>query len=184
MKKYSKQDKKLIAIWAAKCAEKVLPIFEMLNFSKENLACSRTTAKLNKRPAVLDKYSKDNRPRRAIETIRNCVKTDTPKISIIRKISLDAHAAAREMKENNSACFAARSADQAVATAHVTQHAFGASWYALKAIKETNPEKLKEEYNWQLNQLPEHLRKIFLKIVIIKKVKNKITIKIIKGKGF
>lgn len=162
MKKYSKQDKKLLVIWAANCAERVLPFFE--------------------------NYSKDNQPRKAIEIIKNWVKTDMPKISIIRKISLDIHSAARIVKENNAACFAARSCGQAVATAHVTQHSFGASWYALKAIAETNSvnteTKVKEEYNWQLNQLPEHLRKIFLNTVIITKINNKITIKIKKGENF
>ncbi len=40
----------------------------------------------------------------------------------IHGASLASHAAAREAKENSTACFAARAAGQAAATAHISQH--------------------------------------------------------------
>jgi hypothetical protein len=80
----------------------------------------------------------------------------------IRKASLTAHAAAREAKENNAACFAARAAGQAVATAHVPQHAFGAAYYALKVVAAANSAnaevKIAKELNWQSRRLPKNLR--------------------------
>src|SRR5574337_747940 len=109
MKKYDKQDQRLMATWAADCAERVLPFFEKA-------------------------YPKDNRPRKAIEACRAWVRTGVFKMADIRGASLAAHAAARKAKENDAACFAAHAAGQAVATAHVPQHAFGAAYYALKAI--------------------------------------------------
>jgi hypothetical protein len=77
---------------------------------------------------------------------------------VIRKASLDAHAAARDAKENDVACFAARAAGQAVATAHVPQHAFGASYYALKAVA-ANSGNVKKELNWQTHRIPKRLKK-------------------------
>jgi hypothetical protein len=137
MKKFSKQDQRLLAIWAADCAEKALPFFEKA-------------------------YPKDGRPRKAIETCRAWVRTGVFRMADIRKASLDAHAAARKAKENSAARFAARAAGQAVATAHVPQHAFGASFYALK-IAATNDSanadaKIAKELKWQTQHLPKNLR--------------------------
>jgi len=137
MKKYDKHDQRLLAIWAADCAERVLPIFEKA-------------------------YLKDDRPRKAIEACRTWVRTGVFKMADIRKASLAAHAAAREAKENNAACFAAHAAGQAVATAHVPQHAFGAAYYALKAIAAAYPAnarvKIAKELDWQSRALPKNLR--------------------------
>src|SRR3989344_828613 len=55
-------------------------------------------------------------------------------------------------------CFAARAAGQAVATAHVPQHAFGSAYYALK-VAAANNSKIAKELNWQSKYLPKHLRK-------------------------
>jgi len=137
MKRFSKQNQRLLAIWAAYCAERVLPFFE--------------TA-----------YPKDDRPRKAINACRTWVRTGVFSMAVIRKASLDAHAAARGAKENNAACFAARSAGQAVATAHVPQHAFGAAYYALKVVAAADPvnaeDKIARELNWQTRRLPIKLR--------------------------
>lgn len=136
MKKFSKQDQRLLAVWAADCAEHVLPFFEKA-------------------------YPKDNRPRKAIEACRTWVQTGIFKMVVIRKASLDAHAAARKAKENNAACFAARAAGQAVATAHVPEHAFGSAYYALKIAADSNKPKVKivKELNWQTRHLSKKLRK-------------------------
>jgi len=163
MKKYSKQDQRLLAIWAADCAERVLPFFEKA-------------------------YPKDDRPRKAIETCRTWVRTGVFKMSEIRGASLAAHAAAREAKENNAACFAARAAGQAVATAHVPQHAFGAAYYALKAVAAVDPVnsevKIAEDRNWQSRHLSKNLMQEILSKIIIQKRDEGIFIKIQKGKDF
>jgi len=163
MKKYNKQDQRLMATWAADCAKRVLPFFEKA-------------------------YPKDNRPRKAIETCRKWVRTEVFKMADIRRASLAAHAAARKAKENNTAFFAARAAGQAVATAHVPQHAYGSAYYALKAIAAVNPTnaevKITKERNWQSQRLPKNLRQEIMSRIIILKNNHKIIIKIQKGKGF
>ena len=164
MKKYSKQDQKSLAIWAADCAERVLPFFEKA-------------------------YPKDDRPRKAIEVCRIWIRTGVFKMAVIRGASLTAHAAAREAKENNNAaCFAARAAGQAVATAHVPQHAFGAPYYALKAVAAAdyaNAEvNLAREWNWQVRHVSKNLREEVLKRVVIQNNGHGISIKIQKGKDY
>jgi hypothetical protein len=106
----------------------------------------------------------------------------------VRGASLAAHAAAREAKEDNAACFASRAAGQAVATAHVSQHAFGAAYYALKAVATVDPSNAEvnvaKERNWQSRRLPGNLRKEFLKRVVVQSDDHEISIRIKKGKGF
>ncbi|MFH1236040.1 MAG: DUF3795 domain-containing protein [Parcubacteria group bacterium] len=104
-----KTNHKTLAIWAIDCAERVLPYFE-------------------------EKYPEDHRPRNAIETLQTWINVGVFNMAVIRKASLDAHAAAREVGEDNAARSAARAAGQAVATAHVPTHSIGAATYALKAI--------------------------------------------------
>jgi hypothetical protein len=163
MNKYSKQDQKLLATWAADCAERALPFFEK-------------------------SYPEDNRPRKAIEAGRTWVNTGVFRMAVIRGASLAAHAAARGAKEDDMACFAARAAGQAVATAHVPQHAFGAAYYALKAIAAADPDNAKvmvaKERDWQSRHIPKHLRQEVLKRVIIQENDDRIVIKIPKGKDF
>ncbi len=137
MKKYSKEDQKLMTVWSIDCAERVLPLFEAVNPT-------------------------DDRPHKALEIGRDWVRTGIFKMAVIRAASLGAHAAAKEMKENDAACFAAHAAGQAVATAHVPQHAYGGAYYALKAVAAANPidaeQKVVSEFEWQSQSLPEHLR--------------------------
>jgi hypothetical protein len=162
-KKYSREDQRLMAAWAAACAERVLACFE-------------------------EAYPKDDRPRRAIETCRKWVRTGVFRMAEIRGTSLAAHAAARDAKENQAACFAAHAAGQAVATAHVAQHAYGGAYYALKAIAAIDPTdaevKITRERRWQSRHLPESLREEIMKRIIVQKKGNRIIIKIQKGEGF
>jgi len=102
-------DRKTAAIWSLDCAEHVLPLFEK-------------------------KYPRDKRPRRAIKVGRAWVRTGVFHMAVIRKASLDAHAAARRSK-NEAARAAARAAGQAVAAAHVANHALAATAYAVKAVE-------------------------------------------------
>lgn len=100
---------KLFGLKAAKEAERVLPIFE------------------KERP-------NDNRPRRAIEAIRTWAQGKRELgMKEVRKLSLDAHAAARDVK-SDAAKFAAHAAGQSAGTWHVPTHALGAFGYAGRAI--------------------------------------------------
>jgi immunity protein 5 of polymorphic toxin system len=163
MKKYEKQDQKLMATWAADCVERVLPFFEKA-------------------------YPKDDRPRKAIETCRTWVRTGVFTMAEIRGASLAAHAAARAAKENDAACYAARAAGQAVATAHVPQHAFGGAYYALKAIAAADPAhaeaKVAKEHTWQVRHIPTKLRQEVLKRVTVQKRGDGIFIKVQKDKDY
>jgi hypothetical protein len=162
-KKYSREDQRSLATWAADCAERVLPFFEKA-------------------------YPGDDRPRKAIEECRIWVRTGVFRMADIRGASLAAHAAAREAKEDEAACFAAHAAGQAVATAHVSQHAYGGAYYALKAIAAVDPAtaevKIDRERSWQSRHLPENIREEIMKRIIIQKKGNRFIIKIQKGDGF
>jgi hypothetical protein len=135
---FNRNDHKALALWAAVCAEHVLPLFE-------------------------EKYPCDTRPRDAIKTLREWVRTGKFSMPIIRGASLGAHAAAKEVQENaKSASLAAHAAGQAVGTAHVVTHAFGSALYAIKAIATTNPADPKTaiatERDWQTSRISENLR--------------------------
>jgi len=60
---------------------------------------------------------------------------------VIRKASLDAHAAARKAPENSAARAAGRTAGQAAAVAHVVTHSGGVEYYAKKAVLLSKPSK-------------------------------------------
>jgi len=135
-----KADHKTLAVWAIDCVERVMPYFE-------------------------GKYPKDDRPRKAIEELRRWIRTGVFRMADVRKAALDAHAAAREVGEDNAARSAARAAGQAVATAHVPAHSIGAANYALQAIHRAAGASLADaavakERNWQLARLRKLLGKI------------------------
>ena len=129
----SKTDHKTLALWAIDCAERVLPYFE-------------------------EKYPNDHRPRAALETLKTWIDTGVFSMNVIRKASLDSHAAAREVGEDSSARSAARACGQAIATAHVPRHAYGSAIYAQQAIhRATNSADaaVTEERDWQYQHLLE-----------------------------
>lgn len=133
-------EKKTLALWAVECAERVLPYFK-------------------------NSYPQDNRPRIAIDTLLRWINTGVFKMGEIRKASLDAHAAAREVGEDNAARAAARAAGQCVATAHVKTHSIGAAIYGLQAIhRASNPIDadifVAEEREWQYLRLLELIQKL------------------------
>ena len=127
-----KSDKKILALWAVDCAERVLPYFEKAK-------------------------PEDNRPRKAIETLKAWINTGIFKMAVIRKASLDAHAAAREVGEDSPARSAARACGQAVATAHVPRHSYGSAIYAQQAIYRATKsmDAVESERNWQYHHLLE-----------------------------
>jgi hypothetical protein len=124
----NEQDHRLLAVWAADCAEHVLPYFE-------------------------EKYPKDDRPRKAIEAARAWTRGEI-RVSQARTAALAAHAAARDA-DDDAARAAARAAGHAAATAHVAGHARGAALYAVKVAAASGATA---ESDWQYRRLPEHLR--------------------------
>jgi hypothetical protein len=128
-------DHKTLGVWARDCAERVMHYFE-------------------------DEYPDDQRPREALETLQVWIDTGKFRMAEIRKASLDSHAAAREVGEDNPARSAARAAGQAVATAHVPTHSIGAAIYALQAIHRASSgpgaeAAVTEERAWQTQHLLE-----------------------------
>lgn len=126
-------DHKTLAIWAISCVERVLPFFEV-------------------------QYPHDNRPTDAIETLQEWIRTGIFSMEEIRKASLDAHAAARDVGLDNAARSVARAAGHAVATAHVGTHSLAAAKYALQAIyRASKPSETDEdvalERDWQYQHL-------------------------------
>ena len=71
------------------------------------------------------------------------------------------------METIRRASLASHAAGQAVATAHMADHAPGAAIYAIKAIKAaTNPQNadtvVEQEHSWQKARLPEEIRALIL----------------------
>jgi hypothetical protein len=129
----NKTDQRTLARWAIECTERVMPYFE-----KE--------------------FPKDTRPRKAIDTLKTWIKTGEFKMNVIRKASLDSHAAARDVGADTAARSAAHAAGQAVATAHVPTHAYGPAIYGQQAVfRAANPEKAEaaaaKEREWQFKRL-------------------------------
>jgi hypothetical protein len=101
------RDHRSQALWAADCAERVLPCFE-------------------------DVFPGDDRPRKAIEAARAWARGEI-RIGEARAAALEAHAAARAASAHPAAVAAARSAGHAAATAHMAGHARHAEAYAAVA---------------------------------------------------
>jgi immunity protein 5 of polymorphic toxin system len=132
-------DHKLLALWAAVCAEHVLNHFEG--------ACPG-----------------DDRPRRAIELGRAWARGEIT-MTEARTAAGHANAAARDL--SGAARHAAHAAGQAAAVAHVAAHELGAAAYAIKAARAAAPEGKGEsagrlECRWQRGQLPEAIRDLVL----------------------
>ena len=132
-------DHRLLAWWAAACAEHVLHLFEAVQ------------------PA-------DRRPRQAIEQTRAWVRGEI-KMSQARAAAGQANAAASAL--SGAARHAAYAAGQAAAVAHVAAHELGAAAYAIKAARAAAPGFESEsagrrECRWQRDQLPDAIRYLVL----------------------
>jgi len=132
-------DHRLLAVWAASCAEHVLDLFESAQ-------------------------PEDPRPRRAIELARAWARCEIT-MTQARTASGHAMAAARDLK--GAARHAAYAAGQAAAVAHVAAHELGAAAYAIKAARASAPEGESKaagrlECQWQRDQLPEEIRELVL----------------------
>lgn len=127
----SEEDRRLLIIWAADCAERALYLFEAVQ-------------------------PDDDRPRKAVEGARARARGDV-RIGEARKLAFAAHAAAREAVQPGAVA-AARACGQAVAVAHMAGHARGAADYAAKAVSlvdPTDPESAQSEIAWQRENVPE-----------------------------
>ena len=132
-------DHQLLALWAAMCAEHVLPLFEAAHPS-------------------------DPRPRQAIAQARAWVRGEV-KMTQARTAGGHAMAAARDLR--GAARHAAFAAGQAAVVAHVAAHELGAAAYAIKAARAAAPDGEGEragrrECRWQRDQLPEAIRALVL----------------------
>jgi hypothetical protein len=132
-------DHRLLALWAAACAEHVLDFFTSVQ-------------------------PEDPRPRQAIEQARAWAR-DEIAMSQARTAAGHAMGAARNLR--GAARHAAYAAGQAAAVAHVAAHELGAAAYAIKAARAAAPEGAGEhagrcECRWQRDQLPEAIRALVL----------------------
>ncbi len=126
---FNRNDHRALGAWAADCAERILPYFER-------------------------NHAHDARPRKAIETLRDWVKTGEFNMHIIREASLSAHAAAKTVDAHDDASrFAAHAAGQAVATAHVPTHAIGVVTYGLRAVAAAHPGIDDDSAAWQARMI-------------------------------
>jgi hypothetical protein len=128
-------DHRLLAIWAADCAEHVLELFEQV------------------RPD-------DRRPREAIEHARAWARGEVP-MMVARARAGHANAAARDL--TGAPRFAAYSAAQAAAVGHVAAHDLGAAAYAIRAVQaDAGDVAGRDECSWQRERLPERIRALVL----------------------
>lgn len=132
-------DHRLLALWAAMCAEHVLHFFE------------------EARPD-------DDRPRKLIEMARSWTRGEVS-VAIAHQSAFIANTAAREV--SGAAKFAALVAGQAVAVAHVAAHELGAAAYSIRAAQAAASESEREqagrlECRWQREQLPKDIRELVL----------------------
>lgn len=132
-------DHRLLALWAAACAEHVLGLFELA------------------RP-------EDPRPRQAVIQIRAWVHGE---VTMTQARAAGGHAmgAARDLR--GAARYAAYAAGQAGVVAHVAAHELGAAAYAIKAARAASTDgdgvaAGRRECRWQRDQLPEQLRELVL----------------------
>ena len=132
-------DHRLLALWAAACAEHVLELFA------------------SARP-------QDPRPRQAVEAARAWVRGE---LAMMQARAAGGHAmgAARDLR--GAPRYAAYAAGQAAVVAHVAAHDLGAAAYAIKAVRAAVPDAEGEaagraECRWQRDRLPDEIRELVL----------------------
>ena len=135
----SDEHHRLLAEWAALCAEHVLHLFD-------------------------EEQPGDTRPRDAIDAGRAWVNGEV-RMGDARQAAFAANAAARGLPD--PARFAALAAGQAAAVPHVAAHDLGAAAYAIRAVgasasaDETEAAGIRER-EWQRERLPAEVRKLVL----------------------
>lgn len=125
----SEAERRIVAVWAADCAERVVGLFEA-------------------------DAPGDTRPRDAIARARAFGRGELSVAEAIRHRFVGG-AAAREAR-TPAAGAAARAAGQAAAIPHMGAHALGAAAYAAKAVGLASPERreaVREEIRWQVRSM-------------------------------
>lgn len=130
------EDHRVLAVWAADCAERVLGCFA-------------------------DACPDDGRPQQAVDVCRAWARGEAS-VSEARDASFAAHEAARKAAQP-AARAAARAAGHAAAVAHVPGHAGRAAVYAVTAVTlAADPDQAagatSRERDWQSGRLPSYLR--------------------------
>ncbi|HEX5251217.1 MAG TPA: hypothetical protein VFW14_16260 [Gaiellales bacterium] len=136
----SEADRRVVAAWAADCAQRVLEVFE-------------------------DQAPGDSRPREAIARARAFARGESTVAEEIRRRFTNG-GAARAVRVPAAAA-SARAAGQAAAVPHSGAHALGAAAYAANAAGLAAPDRpaaLKEEVCWQLRHLSPGVRKALRKL--------------------
>ena len=126
----SEDDRRLLAAWAADCAERVLYLFEA-------------------------EAPEDDRPRALIARARAYARGEMATAEGIRR-RFTGGVGAGEVK-SPAAVAAARAAGQAAGGCHMGAHALGAAAYAVRAAglaEPSRPEAVDDEIRWQLGHMP------------------------------
>ena len=133
-------DRRVLAVWAADCAERTLPLFEAQS------------------PG-------DTRPREAIDGARRFARGEL-RIGPARALAVAAHAAARAVGGDPAAVAAARAAGHAVATAHMAAHARGVAYAAIAAglASPDDPTAVETEARWQLDHATLVVREVLRRL--------------------
>ncbi len=132
-------DHRLLAVWAADCAQHVLHLFEQAQ-------------------------PNDDRPRHAIEQAHAWVRGE---ITMTQARTAGGHAMGAARTLSGAAREAAYAAGQAAVVAHVAAHELGAAAYAIRAVRAATPESERMaagrlECEWQRAQLPSDIRELVL----------------------
>lgn len=135
----SENDRRVLAVWAADCAERTLPVFEA-------------------------KAPSDTRPREAIDGARAFARGEM-RIGHARALAVRAHAAAREVGDA-AATAAARAAGHAAAVAHMAAHARGVAYATIAAglAAPGDPTAVADEVRWQTSHATRKVRAVLLRL--------------------
>lgn len=130
----SEADRRLVAAWAADCAERVLRLFEV-------------------------EAPDDERPRALIARTRAFARGELNTAEEIRRRFVGG-VGAGDLR-SPAAAAAVRAAGQALAVCHMGAHALGAAAYAVKAVGLANPDRpeaIENEIRWQLDHMSPQVR--------------------------
>ena len=138
----SEADRRTVALWAADCAERVLPLFEA-------------------------EAPSDGRPADAIARARAFGRGELDAAGQIRQRFVAGRAASAVA--GPAAIAAARSAAQASGVAHMGAHALGAAAYAAKAagLAADHGGAVDAEISWQLGHMTEPVREALCRLPLL-----------------
>lgn len=139
----SEDDRRLVALWAADCAERVLPLFEL-------------------------EAPGDGRARDGVDRARGFGRGELDTAEEIRRRFVAGRAA--HSAKGPAAIAAARAAGQASGVAHMGAHALGAAAYAAKAAALAAPDRetaRSEEVRWQVQHMTTEVRAALVRLPLL-----------------